>query len=294
MKKHLQTEAFAKFWKFYTEEKFDSCDYVDFKKHKVDETFTMGMFYDGMEPGFTQELINSINRFAHEIDVTTIWSKHIFPNYSEEEQFELSYHFLELPFYYCLNQPQSLRDRIIYASTHLCHQANIFSKIPSYEDNLPEDYKIGKPVLISKIKHWKARKTLIPAIEAIASKKYIKKTFNYRNMAHHRVPPSLEYGHTNFMRRIGYRESSFEYTTFENGIEVKKTKKTKGVSYSLGGILPLKASEAITLFKEQYMLLNRAFEHYWAMVEEHCKHKKLKKNITQQHASQGLAKSAGL
>ena len=274
MKDDLQVDAFKKFWKVYTEEEIEGCGLVPFEDHKLDSSCTMGMIYDGMEPGFTQELINSINRFSHEIDVLKIWSKYIFPTYSEEEQFELSYLFLELPFYYCLNQPQSIRDRIIFSATHLCHQANLFIKIPGYKDELPEDRKIGEKTLTLKVGNWNTKEILIPAIKTIASDDYIEKTYNYRNMAHHRVPPSLQYGHTNFMRRLGYQESSFEYTTFENGIEVKKKKHTKGVSYSFGYIPPLKAEEAILLFKEQHKLLKGAFSCYWQLIQEHCQHKK--------------------
>ncbi len=250
MKEDLQVDAFKKFWRFYTKEKFDSCGLVSFDEYKIDSSFTMGRWYDGMELGFTQELINSINKFSHEIDVITIWSKHVIPNYPKDEQLELTFHFLELPFYYCLNQPQSIRDRIIFSSTHLCHQANLFINTPKYKDDLPEDWKIGKNTLKSCISQWKVEHTLLPSLEAIASNEYVENTYNYRNMAHHRVPPSLQYGHTNYIRRFW-------------------CKKSEDASYNIGYEPPLTTEEITPHFIEQHKLIKHAFSCYWKMVQEH-------------------------
>lgn len=278
MKDELQVDAYIKFWKFYTTEHTGASPLLPYEEFVTDQNYTMGWFYDGMEEDFTKQLLNSINRFSHEIDVTEIWSKNIFPKYSESEQFELACHFLELPFYFCLNQPQSIRDRIVYCATHLCHQANLFRKIDGYKDRLPDDRKINKKELEIRLTHWDIKNILLDSIKSIASEGYLKKTFNYRNMAHHRVPPELEHGHTNFIKRIGYQESSYEYTTFENGVEVKKTKETKGVSYSFGGTPPLKANDMIGLLKNQHCLLIKSFCSYWEMVLEHQKYSKKRQN----------------
>lgn len=274
MENDLQIEAYKGFWKFYTTEEFGASPLLSYEEYKTDSDYTMGWFYDHMEEDYTTQIINSINRFSHEIDVTEIWSKYIFPKYSESEQFELAYYFLELPFYFCLNQPQSIRDRIIFCSTHLCHQANLFRKITGYKDSLPNDRDINQKELEKRLVYWNVQKNILEDLKAIASDEYLKKTYNYRNMAHHRVPPSLEHGHTNFIKRLGYQESSFEYTTFENGVEVKRTKVTKGVSYGFGGTPPLKAKDMIELFKQQHCLLIKAFCSYWGMVLEHHKYRK--------------------
>lgn len=274
MKDELQVDAYKRFWKYYTTEHTDASPLLPYEEFVTVQDYTMGWFYDGMEEDFTKQLLNSINRFSHEIDVIDIWSNFIFANYSESEQFELAYQFLELPFYFCLNQPQSIRDRIIYCATHLCHQANLFRKIKGYKDRLPDDRKINKKELINRLFYWDIKDILIDNIESIASGEYLEKTYNYRNLAHHRVPPELEHGHTGFIKRIGYQESSFEYTTFENGVEIKKIKETKGVAYSFGGTPPLKAKDMVELFKKQHCLLMKTFCSYWEMVLEHQKYSK--------------------
>lgn len=271
MTRDLPIKAYSDFWNFYTKEKFTGCSLVPYKKYKTDPDYTMGGIYDSMESDYTREIINSLNRFSHEINVIEIWSNHIFPNYSEDEQFELSYYFLNLPLYYCLNQPQSIRDSLIFCATHLCHQANLFNETSDYKDDLPDDRKINKKELIKRAKFWDSN-NLLKALDDIASDDFIKKTFNYRNMAHHRIPPSLEYGTTNFVTRIGYKESSFEYITFENGVEIKKTETRKGVSYGFGGTPPLKSKNLINDLKQQLDLLKVAFEAYWEMVSEHRNH----------------------
>jgi len=278
MNDNLPIEAFTKFWEFHTTQSFDSAPLFPYEDFITDAAKTMGWIYDNMEWGYTQELINSLNRFSHEINTTIIWSEHILPQYSKEEQFDLSYYFLKLPLYYCLNQPQSIRDRIIFCSTHLSHQANLVRKIKNYKDDLPNDRKINKKELEKRLAHWSCKKLLLQSLTDIADKVYLEKTYNYRNMAHHRVPPSFEYGHTNFIKRLGYRESSFDYITFENGKEVKKTKTSKGVSYGFGGTPPLMAKDMIKLFKEQHCLLVKAFCNYWGMIVEHYEFSYNKKN----------------
>jgi hypothetical protein len=243
---------------------------------------TIGMIYERMEKDYTREIINFLNRFAHEIDVTEIWSRYIFPNYSEEEQFELTYHFLELPLYYCLNQPQGIRDSIIFTATHLCHQVNNIVKIQGYKDDLPDDSKIYRKVFKNRSTHWNSAVKLLNALDDIASKDYVEKTSNYRNMVHHRIPPSLEYGITNFIKRIGYKDNSFDYITFKNGVEVRKTNKSKGISYGIGGTPPLKSIELINSFKQQLDLLKVAFEAYWEMVLEHHNFTKISRGLPNQ------------
>ena len=269
MNEQLPKEAYSKFWDFYTTEHFEGCPIVSYEKYKYEPKVSIGQFYNDMEVDFTREIINSLNRFSHEINVVEIWSKYILPKYNEEDQFELLYYFLELPLDYCLNQPQRIRDQIIYASTHLCHQANIYKKIKGYRDDLVDNYKINFDQLVKRCKSWNSDSILKKSLKQIASEDYIKETLNYRNMSHHSVPPSLEYGTTNFITRIGYQENTFEYKTFENGVEVTKEKNTKGVAYGFGGTPPLTSKKLIPLFKEQFDLLNIALQAYWSMVAEH-------------------------
>jgi hypothetical protein len=252
MAQDLQMAAYCKFWSFYTSEYVGGCSLVSYEKYKTEQTRTMGFFYDSMERDYTREIINALNRFAHEIDVVKIWSNYIFPKYSEDEQFELSYYFLELPLYYCLNQPQSIRDRLIFCATHLCHQANRI-KIPEYKDDLPEDWKIKKPELIKRAKSWNSNANFLKALNDVACDNFKKKTFNYRNMAHHQIPPSLEYG---------------------TATSITRTRTAKGVSYGLGGAPALKSIDLIDDLKQELELLKMAFEAYWAMILEHYEYSK--------------------
>ncbi len=172
MNENLPIEAFTKFWNFHTTQDFDSVTLFPYERFTTDPQRSMGWIYDNMELGYTQELINSLNRFSHEINTIIIWSKYIYPQYTEEEQFELSYYFLKLPLYYCLNQPQSIRDRIIFCSTHLCHQANLVRQLSGYKDNLVDDRKINKQELEKRLIYWECKQCcLIVASTAKAEEK---------------------------------------------------------------------------------------------------------------------------
>jgi len=223
---------------------------------------------DWMEFGFTREIIGSLNVFAEHIGTISIWDM-VIDKYNEEDQFELRHEFMQLPMYFCLNQPKAIKDRIIYCATHLCHQANLAMNDKKYNDDLPSDYKIGLKELQKRISKWESGKELISALSKLSSTEFKQATRNYRDMAHHRIPPALEYGLTNFVTRMGYRENSIEYITIENGISAKKRLLTKGISYAFGGTEPLKSTEMLPILKSEHENARNAFYAYWQMMAEH-------------------------
>ena len=266
MSVHLFIEAYNNFWEMAQEYEIeDPCKLIPYDKYVLTES--IGHVYDSMESEFTRELLNSINQFAHLTNEIIIWDK-VIDKYPNEQQFELRLEFLKLPIYYCLNQPRAIKERIMFCTTHLCNLAGS-SKIKGDKDDLPEDYKLKGEHFRKKLKHWSSGNKLVEALNCLASDDYNKRTRNYRNMAHHRIPANIEYGQTNFVTRNGYKVDAFEYITIENGKEVKKQKITKGVSYSFGGYEPLTAKELIPLFKEQWKWANSVFLAYWFVIEEH-------------------------
>ena len=78
-------------------------------------------------------------------------------------------------------------------------------------------------------------------------------------MAHHRIPPSIEYGLTGLVTRKGYHEDTIEYIAIEDGTPVKKKHTSKGVTYGFGGVDPIKASEILLVLKTECESGKKAF-----------------------------------
>lgn len=267
MSSDLFIRAYTEYWEIALQGGYEFCPLIPFE-YQPDNS--LGLIYDHMESYFTREIINSINAFAEHIGTISIWDM-IASKYEADDQFELRSEFLILPMYFCLNQPKAIKDRIIFCATHLCHQANLRAD-KNYKDDLPDDQHIVMKELQKRISNWDAGKMLMSALSNLSSSEFERMTAkNYRNMAHHRIPPGIEYGLTNLVTRKGYREQSIEYITIEDGTPIKKRMISKGISYGFGGVEPIKASDILPALKAECESARKAFETYWQMITEHVR-----------------------
>lgn len=262
----LYKKAYAESWEIAQQGGHEFCALIPYE---YERNKSLGLIYDEMEQYFTREIINSINAFAEHIGTISIWDM-VISKYDADDQFELRYEFLKLPMYFCLNQPRAIKERIIFCATHLCHQANREAD-KNYKDDLPDDRKLGVKELQKRISNWSAGNELMSALSNMSSTQFKKAAKNYRDMAHHRIPPNLEYGLTNLVTRKGYHEDTIEYIAIEDGNPVKKRRMSKGITYGFGGVEPLKASEILPALKTECENGKKSFYAYWKMVSEHVR-----------------------
>jgi hypothetical protein len=135
---------------------------------------------------------------------------------------------------------------------------------------LPDDHKLGVKELQKRISNWDAGNELMSSLSNMNSTQFKKTAKNYRNMAHHRIPPSIEYGLTDLVARKGYEEHMVEYITMEDSNPVKKKMTSKGVTYGFGGVEPIKAGEILPTLKTECENGKKAFYAYWKMINEHA------------------------
>ena len=199
-----------------------------------------------MEKEFTRELLNTINGLAHKINSLTIWLK-VFGSYSVKQQRVLRSEFTRVPLYYCLHKPSEFRDRLIFCASHLCHQANLLAD-KKYEDNFSKNRYIMLKTLKKVCNKWQIGKEFIDALNDVADSAFQDESGQYRNKAQHRIPPSLEYGHTNLITRDVDSDGS--------------------VSYGFGYANPITTEKAIPLLIKQWKLMQQAFNKYWALVQQ--------------------------
>ena len=219
----LFLKAYEGYWDVVRKGDIDMSLMVPYEDYKISQP--IGYIYGSMESEFTRELLNSINQFADKINSLSVWDQ-VISSYEEDQQFELKHEFVKLPMYYCLNQPRTIKDRVVFCSTHLCNQANLIAS-KSAKDDLPKEHYIGMKHLKEKLATWDSNDELILNIEALASDEYNIATKNYRNMSHHRIPANIKHGMTNFVTRLGYSEDTFEHVTIEDGKEVNKSGSTR-------------------------------------------------------------------
>jgi len=131
--------------------------------------------------------------------------------------------------------------------------------------------KLGIKELQKRISNWDVGNALMNALSNIKSPQFNKTVKFYRDLAHHRIPPSIEYGLTGLVTRVGYREDTFEYIAIEDGNPVKKTRTSKGIVYAFGGVEPIKAGEILAALKTECENAKKAFYKYWEMIEEHVR-----------------------
>ena len=260
----LCKKAYAEYCEISRKGGYEFCTLLPFGEEPMKP---LRLVYDQMEPEFRRELINSINAFAEHISSVSIWDM-VISQYDEDERFELTYEFLKLPMYFCLNQPGAIKARIIYCATHLCHQVNLASD-RSYKDDLPKDFNIGERTLKQRLSSGKAGSDLLHALSNMNTCDFKELTGNYRNMAHHRIPPRIEYGLTNFVTRKGYQEDTVEYITMEDGKPVKKQLVSKGVVYAFGSTDPIKAGDILPALKAECENSKKAFYAYQKLINEH-------------------------
>ncbi|MEW6587218.1 MAG: hypothetical protein AB1442_16605 [Nitrospirota bacterium] len=135
MSSDLFIRAYVEYWEIAQQGGYEFCPLIPYEYQPNN---SLGLIYDQMESDFTREIINSLNAFAEQIGTISIWDM-VIDKYNEEDQFELKFEFLKLPMYFCLNQPKTIKDRIVFCSTHLCHQANLLVD-RNHKDDLPDDH----------------------------------------------------------------------------------------------------------------------------------------------------------
>ncbi len=149
-----------------------------------------------------RETINTINAWAVRLHEWGAWNLVIDSYESDDDKWEVLYHFVEPLAFYCMLQPSSLADRITVTAETLVHQANRFV-FPDQRDHLDQDdLPPGKTLRRSDRrrqlgrlgKHWAKFGVFRKALNAMDGKDYQKTTRNFRNLSAHSFAPRLMVG----------------------------------------------------------------------------------------------------
>ncbi|MBE9203911.1 hypothetical protein IQ218_11230 [Synechocystis salina LEGE 06099] len=253
----LYKKAYDKFWNFCHEKEFEFCKIEDYNLYTRNKR--IGYWYDSLEIDFTREILNLVNQFSSTTNKIIVWNE-VYSSYSEEkDRFDLLMEFIKYPVYYCLHQPHAIQQKIIYSSIHLCNQADVaingavdyIPKIKDKNGNSTLHDAINIQTLKKMSKKWDDSCKLVKCLKKLPSEKFIKGTQDYRNLAQHKTPPYIEYGHTNVIERVTNRGES------------------DSARYAIGGLLPLQLKLLIPILKSEYENCKNSLSLYWNLVKKH-------------------------
>lgn len=163
---------------------------------EVDPTW---MAYHWILRDHTNAVANEINQLGVCIQRLEAWDE-VLRQASDEERHELVFEFINPVAFLALNLPAAIRERTIFAATHLCHHANRIH--PDWVDNLEADHNIRMKSLEKWSRQWKPGGPLVARLQQLDGEEFRAATKNFRNRFHHRNPPRLEIGVTATLTRI--------------------------------------------------------------------------------------------
>lgn len=207
------------------------------------------LVYGQMFDEFAREIANTINQLVNKEQRLGAWAQ-VTRDLDQAAFNEVLMEFVEPLATLALNLPAVIRDRAIFASAHLMHQANQAHGLSEWKDDLPTDRNIKRRDLDRLAGRWKAAPALLSALDRLAAQEdYDAATGNFRNKYHHRFPARVGLGITGIVTR-----------------EVDwKTKRTR---YAIGGVEPLDLATTRRFLGEQIAYAHGVFAAFKTLVRE--------------------------
>jgi len=203
--------------------------------------------YSLMLDEFARELANVINAFTCYVHQLHAWSTVLAPMSVEEKQ-EAMREFVDVLATVAVNLPYIIRSRFIFATAHLCHQAN--RTRGAWEDDLPLDKEIYFDTADRYGAGWSRYSRLKQRLEAVNSRAYQKATHDFRHTYNHRFSLRFAVGMTHSVTRTA-------------------DEKTGQITYAIGGLPPLEMSVVADLLVQERDRCYLAFEAFQQLVHEH-------------------------
>ncbi|WP_444632831.1 hypothetical protein [Cupriavidus oxalaticus] len=205
--------------------------------------------YSQMFDEFSRELANALNGLANYTHQLAAWRDLLAPM-DQQRQLDAAVDFIDPVATVALNLPYVIRSRFIFASAHLCHQANHAKQGATWKDEFPLDGEVWFDAADKYGKPWKRYSTFKARLEKVGAKDYQTATHDFRNAYNHRFSPRIVIGISNLVTR-------------------RVNKATGSVSYGFGETPALTLLRVVELLETQCDRAHRAFESFQQLVREH-------------------------
>ena len=205
--------------------------------------------YSQMFNEFSSELSNALNALTNYTHQLAAWRDLLAPM-DQQQQLEAAVDFIDPLATVALNLPYVIRSRFIFASAHLCHQANYASQGAAWHDDFPLNEQVWFETADKYGKAWKRYNTFKTRLEKIGAKDYQTATHDFRHSYNHRFSPRIVLGISNLVTR-------------------RVNKDTGAVSYGFGETPALTLPYIVELLEIQCQHAYRAFDAFQQLVRQH-------------------------
>lgn len=226
-----------------------ACPHVPYETNKLPSVVDgCWMPYALMADEYLRSLANAINALIGYSHRLAAWDK-VLIGAPVKDQHALVIEHIEPLGTVALLYPYAIRSRLIFATAHLCHQANRI-KVEDWTDDFALDHEIYFTEADKHGKLWKRYARLKPLMERIANKSYTAATGDFRNAWNHRFSPRIQ---------VGLSQSVLRY----------EDKATGSVSYSIGHRGPLLVGQIVAALEGELQKCCKAFNAFVALHAEH-------------------------
>lgn len=207
------------------------------------------MAYGQMFNEFSSELSNVLNAFRGYVRQLTAWRDVLAPM-SLDQQIDAAVDFVDPLATLALNLPYVIHSRFVFASAHLCHQANRAKQLKDWTDNFPLDQAIKRGMEDRYGAGWGSFGAFKDCLKKIDAHDYRTATRDFRNAYTHRFSPRIVLGVSNLVTR-----------------RVDKT--TGAVSYAFGETPALTLPHVVAVLDTQCQHAFDTFQAFQRLVREH-------------------------
>lgn len=224
-----------------------------------------------------QETINSVNAWGMRLHEWSAWNLVVDSYESEEDKWEILYHFVEPLAFFCMLQPSAVSDRLMLVSETLLHQANC-RVFPEYPDRLDQDSLKSWQILrrserikqVNRLgKHWKNFSVFRDALDAINNSEYRMLSRNFRDRSAHSFAPRFMMGQImRAVRSIAPWQEKVAQPS--GGYFLVDHPSKKCVRYEMVAVEPFPLNVACSASLAEYQKILTAMNAFSRLVSEIC------------------------
>jgi hypothetical protein len=134
-------------------------------------------------------LANGLNKLTNYTHHLKAWSVAL-SSMTDQEKFRAVYEYVDPIATVGLTLPYVIKSRFIFATAHLCHQANRASVGAKWQDDLTLDSEIYHQHADKYGSRWRAYKLLKQRLERLGDKTFQTRTHDFRHAYNHRFSPA--------------------------------------------------------------------------------------------------------
>lgn len=270
----LLSDAYQKHW-LELDQETSGVPFFSYDTARKVMSWSLPLLGDQLLGSNFNELIIVINAWNHRLRSWAAWNRILASIGDEKDRWDVRSEFVEPLVFFCLHQPASARDRLIRFATQVVHVGNMHL-IAGYRDELREDARVFKRLqqnhefphavflrrdeaeaqFRERSGEWAAAGALLADVLQLDAEDYRDATGDWLNRAAHGIPQHFEFGEVERVTpEVRFARAKVDVP---GGVEFKKDRTRKSVSYVFGGYDALKLDDVLKANQLQFDVAMRA------------------------------------